>query len=70
MPCPFLTERVLEEVSADVPRPYCTAAESFVQPLRADICRDRYELTHSTDCEIYHEHARTAPKEQQSETDS
>jgi hypothetical protein len=25
--------------------------------MRADICNDRYELAHATDCEIFQEHA-------------
>lgn len=58
MTCPFLDYR---EASADrefdVARAYCTAADRFVQPMRADVCNDRYELDHASHCEIYREHA-------------
>lgn len=61
MVCPYLEYR---DGSADPdrdpfdePRAYCTAAEQFVQPMRADICNDRYDLVHDRDCEIYREHA-------------
>ena len=57
MTCPYLEYRDLETADTDVPRAYCTAAAQFVQPLRADICNDRYELSHERDCEIYHAHA-------------
>jgi len=35
------------------PRPYCTAADQFVQAMRADICNRRYGLDPETDCEFY-----------------
>ena len=57
MTCPYLEYRDLETADTDVARAYCTAAEAFVQPLRADICNDRYELSHERDCEIYRAHA-------------
>ena len=57
MTCPYLAYRDLETADTDVARAYCTAAEAFVQPLRADICNDRYELSHERDCEIYRAHA-------------
>jgi hypothetical protein len=34
-------------------RAYCAVADRFVQPMRADVCNDRYDLDHATDCEIY-----------------
>ena len=37
----------------DTARAYCTAAETFVQPMRADICNRRYDLEPETDCEYY-----------------
>ncbi|EMA43100.1 hypothetical protein [Halococcus saccharolyticus] len=40
-----------------VPRAYCTVADRFVQPMRADICNDRYDLDHEQHCAIYREHA-------------
>jgi hypothetical protein len=41
----------------DTARAFCTVTETFVQPMRADICNDRYELDHATDCEIFRERA-------------
>ena len=35
------------------PRAYCTAADQFVQVMRADICNRRYGLDPETDCEFY-----------------
>ena len=61
MTCPFLSyRRESGDQSFDVARAYCTAAERFVQPMRADICNDRYDLEHDEDCEIYLEHAEDA----------
>jgi hypothetical protein len=58
MACPFLEYRdAAGEQSFDEPRAYCTAAGRFVQPMRADVCNDRYDLDHATDCEIYLAHA-------------
>ncbi|MCU4742504.1 hypothetical protein OB955_11895 [Halobacteria archaeon AArc-m2/3/4] len=68
MVCPFLeyrrgsaggesAERKEGEDGFDEPRAYCTAADRFVQAMRADICNDRYDLVHDRDCEIYLEHA-------------
>ncbi|WP_232686550.1 hypothetical protein [Halobacterium zhouii] len=58
MACPFLSyRREVGEQSFDTERAYCTAAGEFVQPMRADICNDRYDLEHDEDCEIYLEHA-------------
>lgn len=54
MTCPYLDyRREAGERSFSEPRAYCTAATTFVQPMRADICNDRYDLDHETDCEIY-----------------
>jgi hypothetical protein len=56
MACPYLEyhrEVDDETFEFDEPRAYCTAAETFVQPMRADICNDRYDLNHAADCEIY-----------------
>jgi hypothetical protein len=46
-----VTERVFDE-----PRAFCTVVEEFVQPMRADICNDRYGLGHERHCEIYRDH--------------
>ncbi|WP_435174970.1 hypothetical protein [Halorussus sp. AFM4] len=35
------------------PRAYCTAADTFVQAMRADVCNLRYGLDPETDCEFY-----------------
>lgn len=58
MTCPFLEYRdAAAERAFDEARAYCTADERFVQPMRADICNDRYDLEHAEDCEIYLAHA-------------
>jgi len=54
MSCPYLAYR--EEGDGrtfELARAYCTATEQFVQPMRADICNDRYEFDHETACEFY-----------------
>lgn len=54
MGCPYLTYREsTQDNSFEEARAYCEVADRFVQPMRADICNDRYSLHHSTDCEIY-----------------
>ncbi|QLK25668.1 hypothetical protein HYG81_16525 [Natrinema zhouii] len=61
MSCPYLEYRDgsddPDRDPFDEARAYCTAADRFVQPMRADICNDRYDLVHDRDCEIYREHA-------------
>jgi hypothetical protein len=58
MACPYLTYRHAADGAAfDHERAYCGAAGRFVQPMRADVCNDRFDLDHATDCEIYAEHA-------------
>jgi hypothetical protein len=42
-----------EGKSFETARAFCTVTESFVQPMRADICNARYELDPATDCEFY-----------------
>ncbi len=37
----------------DHERAYCTVVDAFVQPMRADICNDRYDLHHAEHCEYY-----------------
>jgi len=55
--CPYLDYRDSSDGQTFAEeRAYCTAAEQFVQPMRADICNDRYDLDHDTDCEIYRAH--------------
>lgn len=54
MACPYLEYRSeTDEHSFETERAYCTVTDEFVQPMRADICNDRYDLDHETDCEIY-----------------
>ena len=58
MTCPYLEyRRESDDRSFDVARAYCTAAETFVQPMRADVCNDRYDLAHDADCDVYAAHA-------------
>ncbi|MCG1004261.1 MULTISPECIES: hypothetical protein [Halobacterium] len=58
MTCPFLEYRDEGDGrSFDVERAYCGAADQFVEAMRADVCNDRYDLDHATDCEIFREHA-------------
>lgn len=49
--CKYLEYR--EGSQFDTERAYCTAAEQFVQPMRADICNYRYGLKPEQDCEYY-----------------
>ena len=59
MTCPYLEYRdEAADRRFDEARAYCAVADRFVQPMRADICNDRYELAHERHCEIYLEHAR------------
>lgn len=54
MACPYLEYRHTgNDRQFDHERAYCTAAERFVQPMRADLCNDRWRFTHTEDCEIY-----------------
>ncbi|WP_122088239.1 hypothetical protein [Halalkalicoccus subterraneus] len=57
MTCPYLEYRDEGDGrSFETARAYCGAADGFVQPMRADVCNDRYDLDHTTDCEIYRAH--------------
>lgn len=54
MACPHLEyRRESEDRSFDTERAYCTVADRFVQPMRADICNERYGLDPASDCEIF-----------------
>lgn len=56
MTCPYLEYRAATDDQAfDAERAYCTASDQFAQPMRADICNDRYDLSHENHCEIYAE---------------
>ena len=57
MPCAHLEFRDASgDRSFERERPYCTAAEEFVQPMRADVCSTRYGLTPAEHCEIFRAH--------------
>lgn len=57
MACPHLEyRRESAEHSFETERAYCRVAERFVEPMRADICNDRYDLTHTEHCEIFRQH--------------
>jgi len=52
--CPYLEYRLeADGKSFDVERAYCTVVDEFVQPMRADICNCRYDLSPEEDCEYY-----------------
>lgn len=55
--CEFLERRTTGDDGEpfDHERPYCTAVDAFVQPMRADVCEKRYGLDPETDCEHYRE---------------
>ena len=58
--CPHLDYRAeSDERSFETARAYCTVVDEFVQPMRADVCNDRYDLRHDAHCEIFLEHAET-----------
>jgi len=55
--CPHLDYREQADGTRfETARAYCTVAEQFVQPMRADICQDRFDLDHASHCEIYRAH--------------
>lgn len=57
MTCPFLEYRDADdEHEFDHERPYCAVTEEFVSPMKADICNDRFQFEHETDCEVYKAH--------------
>ncbi|MFC3477633.1 hypothetical protein [Halobacterium litoreum] len=58
MTCPHLSyRREAGDQSFEEARAYCALADQFVQPMRADVCNDRYDLHHAEHCEIFREHA-------------
>lgn len=67
MVCPYLEYRdrtdetetgelKSDDTTFEEPRAFCTVVDEFVQPMRADICNDRYGLNHERHCEIYRGH--------------
>lgn len=56
MVCPFLEYRLEDDMQQfEEERAYCTVVDRFVEPMRADLCNDRYDLDHAKHCEIFHE---------------
>jgi hypothetical protein len=53
MTCPHLDYREGDHAATE--RAYCTVVDGFVEPMRADICNDRYDLSHATHCEFFRE---------------
>jgi len=52
--CPHLAYREEGDgKSFETARAFCTVTESFVQPMRADVCNARYDLDPARDCEFY-----------------
>lgn len=57
VPCPLLAYRDEDDDhDFDTARAYCTAIGEFVEPMRADICNNRYNLHHEDHCEIFQAH--------------
>ncbi|ERH11406.1 MAG: hypothetical protein J07HB67_00413 [halophilic archaeon J07HB67] len=58
MSCRHLQYRESDgETEFETARAYCTVADRFVQPMRADICNERHGLDPAADCEIYRDDA-------------
>lgn len=56
MACPYSEHRrEADDRTFDTARACCLAIKEFVQPMRAGICNDRYDLDHTADCEFYHD---------------
>jgi hypothetical protein len=54
MVCPYLEYRSHDDRNEfEHPRAYCTVAEAFVSPVKADICNDRDRFSHAEHCSIY-----------------
>ena len=52
--CPHLAYREAGDgESFETARAFCTVTESFVQPMRADVCNAWYDLDPAADCEFY-----------------
>ncbi len=64
MTCPYLAYlREGDNKSFDHERPFCGATESFVSPMQADLCNDRFDFHHTTHCSIYQEYERNTELE-------
>lgn len=54
MTCPHLRYRTDDGTHEfDHERPYCAVTDSFVSPMRADVCNDRNDFDHETHCDVY-----------------
>ncbi|PSP75288.1 hypothetical protein BRC81_15960 [Halobacteriales archaeon QS_1_68_20] len=54
--CPYLEyRRESDGRSFDHERAYCTVVDRFVQPMRADVCNARHDLSPPRHCEFYRE---------------
>lgn len=54
MSCPYLEYRDSnDDHEFDHDRPFCTVAETFVSPMRADICNARHGFDYEQHCEIF-----------------
>lgn len=54
MACPYLDYRRSDgDAEFDHERPYCTVADGFVSPMKADICNVRHGFHYEEDCEIF-----------------
>lgn len=52
--CKFLEYRTeANGKKFDAERAYCNEVEEFIQPMRADICNQRYDLSPAEHCEFY-----------------
>jgi len=59
MTCPYLEYRRSDDTHEfDHDRPFCAIDESFVSPMKADICNDRHDFGHATHCEVFRRAAR------------
>ena len=61
MTCPYLEyKREGEDRSFDHERPYCWIAgsdeSSFVPPVKADVCNDRFDFDHREHCDRFRDH--------------
>ena len=57
MTCEYLEYREADdEREFETARAFCTVVDEFVQPVRADVCNERYGLDPAADCEYYRDH--------------
>lgn len=70
MTCPYLEYRQSDgEHDFDHERPYCSVTDEFVSPMKADICNDRFDFDHETDCEIFKHHVEAVRPESAADDD-